>query len=259
MYNKIVKPSGILDQYIEYYYVLESSADHPISGTGRVYPYGNIVLVFHYGHPHLFQKKDQSPTIEPSTVICGQQTSYYDLTPRGNVGMIFVLFKPFGAGMFFDLSMNELLDSNIAFENVVNHEAAEIEERIREAVDLSKRIEIIENFLFQRLTKRNHSCVRLVAAFQKMDTTIGRVTIPELAETACLGTRQFRRQFSRYVGMKPKQYLRIFRFQQLLRLKRENTTLNYAQLALDCGFYDQSHFINSFKNMTGLTPGEFFK
>jgi hypothetical protein len=96
MFRQAIKPSEILKKYINYYYVLETDGLSEFSGKRRVYPYGNIVLVFHYNHPYLFQKRDEPAELEPRTVICGQQTTYYDLTPAGKTGMVFVVFQPYG-------------------------------------------------------------------------------------------------------------------------------------------------------------------
>jgi hypothetical protein len=117
MFRQVIKPSEILKKYINYYYVLETDSLSEFSEKLRVYPYEIIVLVFHHNHPYLFQKRDEPAELEPRTVICGQQTTYYDLTPAGKTGMVFVVFQPYGAGMFFKILMNEIADKNIAFEH----------------------------------------------------------------------------------------------------------------------------------------------
>jgi len=80
-----------------------------------------------------------------------------------------------------------------------------------------------------------------------------------LADTACLSIKQFERKFSGLVGVNPKQYLRTVRFQHVLQIKKSSRFLDYTSLAMECGYFDQSHFINDFKTITGLTPGNFFK
>lgn len=99
--HQIVRPVGILHQFISRYHIMET--DNPVDflPKHRIYTYGSIVLVFHYKTPSLFQKRNELPYIEPKTVLCGQQTQYYDLALAGKTGMIFIVFRPFGAGPVF--------------------------------------------------------------------------------------------------------------------------------------------------------------
>lgn len=77
--------------------------------------------------------------------------------------------------------------------------------------------------------------------------------VNSLAGLTCLGKRQFERVFQYTVGMSPKEYARVVRFQKALWFIQQNKN-NYAGIAIDCGFSDQSHFIREFKAMSGHTP-----
>lgn len=86
----------------------------------------------------------------------------------------------------------------------------------------------------------------------------GMVDIDFLSQQACLSRKQFERLFSEHIGISPKQYLRIIRFQSALHNNSQSNHWSMTQLALESGYYDQSHFINDFKALTGLTPKKFF-
>ena len=259
MIHRVIKPSEILKPYINYYYVLEVKNFAKFPSKQRAYPYGCIVLVFHYEHPFLFQKRNELAEIEPQTVICGQQTSYYDLSPAGKVGMIFVVFHPYGAGMFFKLPMTEIANQNLAFENIVNKEAREIEDKIVNAISIRERITIIEDYLINKLSQNIQDTSQILAAFNKIIYNNGQTSVKVLADTACLSIKQFERKFSSLIGLKPKQFLRIYRFQKVLNILNKKTFNNLTSLAYENGYYDQAHFIHDFKTFTGLTPKEFFK
>ena len=256
MPQKLIQPSIPLRQYIHYYYVVET--DHPddFFPTQRVYPHGNIILVFHYRNPSLIRKPGEESYTEPKTVICGQQTCYYDLGLAGNTGMIFVVFAPFASGMFFNIPMHEIIDKNIRFEDVIGKEADILEDKIQNAVNISERIKIIDDFLMKSLSKNYTYPGQIQAAFGLIKKSDGLTTVESLGEVACLGKKQFERKFASFVGMYPKSYLRIVRFQNLLTRKYQNDKL--ISVALENGFYDQSHFIREFKAFTGVTPGKFF-
>ncbi len=257
--HQIVKPSGILDQFISRYHIIET--DYPIDflPKHRIYTYGSIVLVFHYNNPSLFQKRNGLPYIEPKTVICGQQTNYYDLGLAGKTGMIFIVFKPFGAGVFFKIPMNEIKNENIALEYIIKNKALEIENKLQTAKSIHQRIELIEDFLLKKLIQNYKSHKQISTAFKTINNYEGQISIRTLAEISCLSIKQFERKFSEFIGLNPKQYLRIVRFQNVLQKKKNNCHRSYTSLSFDCGYYDQAHFIHDFKTITDLSPKEFFE
>lgn len=259
MLHQIVKPNGILHQFISCYHIMET--DYPVDflPRHRIYTYGSIVLVFHYNNPSLFQKRNELSYIEPKTVICGQQTNYYDLALAGRTGMIFIVFKPFGAGVFFKIPMNEIENENIALEYIINNNTLEIEDKLQAAKSIHQRIELIEDFLLKKLIKNYKNHKQISTAFKTINDHEGQISIRTLAEISCLSIKQFERKFSEFVGLNPKQYLRIVRFQNVLQKKKNNFHRNYTSLSFDCGYYDQSHFIHDFKIITDLSPKEFFE
>jgi AraC-like DNA-binding protein len=98
---------------------------------------------------------------------------------------------------------------------------------------------------------------RLTAAFQFVLSHFGeRITVTEMARRAHLSVSQLQREFQRLFGMAPSEYvLRV----RLLAARRqlEQTRDSVGQIALGCGFYDQSHFTRAFRSATGLRPLEY--
>lgn len=81
------------------------------------------------------------------------------------------------------------------------------------------------------------------------------IRISELASIACLGKKQFERVFLAMVGMNPKEYARIVRFQKSLKLMQNQPEgIVLAQISYQCGYSDQSHFIREFRTLSGYTP-----
>ena len=259
MLHQIIKTAGILQQFIKSYHIMETNYPIDFLTKHRVYTYGSIVLVFHYNNPSLFQKRNELPYIEPKTVICGQQTSYYDLALAGKTGMIFIVFKPFGAGVFFKVPMNEIENGNVALEYIIKNEALEIEDKLQKAKSIHQRIKLIEDFLLKKLIQNYKDHEQISAMFKTINDHEGQISISTLADVSCLSIKQFERKFSEFVGLTPKKYLRIVRFQNVLQKKKNNCHKSYTSLSFDCGYYDQAHFIHDFKTITDLSPKEFFE
>jgi AraC-like DNA-binding protein len=192
-------------------------------------------------------------------VICGQQTGYYDLALSGNTGMIFVVFNPCGAGLFFETPMNEITNQNLAFEHLVKEEAYVIEDQIQNANSTQERIKIIEDFLIRKLIRNHRNYNHIILIFNLINKSKGSISVKKLAESSCLSIKQFERKFSELVGLNPKRYLRIVRFQNILHIRESKFFEDFSALAIDCGYYDQSHFIHDFKEITDLSPKAFFE
>jgi|WetSurMetagenome_2_1015567.scaffolds.fasta_scaffold185651_2 transcriptional regulator GlxA family with amidase domain len=85
-----------------------------------------------------------------------------------------------------------------------------------------------------------------------------KLKVSELAKTHNISSRHLERKFREYSGMPPKLYSRIARFQRAVRSYGSTTHGSLTSLALDCGYYDQSHFIHEFKTFSGYSPGQYF-
>ena len=251
-----IEPIKILSKYIKNYFIVE--IDNPIDflPNERVHPCGYATMVFHYGSPSKFQKKNSSKYIEPNLVICGQQTNYYDLSLSGNTGMILIVFRPHGVKSFFNFPITELLNENLSLQDLINNEAVELEDKLLNSPNNKQRIAHLENFLTGRLIY-NNGFERVEHAIKMIENSKGQIQAQNIAYEVCLGIKQFERTFSKYVGINPKKFASIVRFQNVIQMNSKDKR-SLSQIAVDNGYYDQSHFIHDFKSLTGLTPKVFF-
>ena len=259
-----IKPTGILNKYIQHYFIVETDDSIDFLPKERVYPTGNASMVFHYGSPSKFQKKNSSQYIEPNLLICGQQTNYYDLSLSGKTGMILLVFRPHGLKSFFNFPITGLLNENLSFRDLLNNETNELEDKLFNSANNKQRVIHIENFLIKRLITfgegfavHNNEFERVEHAIKLIENSKGQFKAQDIAHEVCLGIKQFERTFSKYVGVNPKKLVSIVRFQNVIQMKSKYKK-SMTQIAFDNGYYDQSHFIHDFKSITGLTPKAFF-
>lgn len=251
-----IEPIKILSKYIKNYFIVETDSEIDYLPKERVYPSGYATIVFHYGSPSKFQKKNSSKYIEPNLVICGQQTNYYDLSLSGKTGMILIVFRPHGVKSFFNFPITELLNENLSLQDLGNNEAVELEDKLFNSPNNKQRVIHLENFLIKRLIP-NNEFERVEHAIKIIENSKGKIKAQDIAHEVCLGIKQFERTFSKYVGLNPKKFASIIRFQNVIQINsKDNRSL--SQIAIDSGYYDQSHFIHDFKSLTGLTPKAFF-
>ncbi len=251
-----IEPIKILSKYIKNYFIVEIDNTIAFLPNERVFPCGNATMVFHYGSPSKFQKKNSSKYIEPNLVICGQQTNYYDLSLSGKTGMILIVFRPHGVKSFFNFPITELLNENLSLQDLINNEAFELEDKLLNSPNNKQRIAHIENFLTGRLIY-NNEFERVEHAIKMIENSKGQIKAQNIAYEVCLGIKQFERTFSKYVGINPKKFASIVRFQNVIQMDSKDKR-SLSQIAVDNGYYDQSHFNHDFKSLTDLTPRNFF-
>jgi len=258
--SEIIFPSCQLKPFINYYWIVELNNPYiDISYSQRIVPNGMTELFFHFGDK-LISSKENIKTTHPAISISGQTTSFFDVFQTGKTGFISILFKPHSVKLFFDLSpveiSNEIIDLNL----IIKNEAKIILEKIEEIKDNSIRIQIIENFLIKQYKEKNtYNFNRLSNCFKSIHITKGNIKISDLAKITCLSDKQFYRVFLEYTGISPKEFIKIIRVQNALAQLQQNKQKDLFQMAISCGYYDQSHFIKDFKILTGFTPKEYLE
>jgi AraC-like DNA-binding protein len=176
-----------------------------------------------------------------------------------HVSIIGVHFWPGGAFPFFKLPVSELADRHVELDALWGESASELRERLCAARTSARRFRLLENALTSRLYSRteNHYAVRFALkafASAESEQTIARVT-----QKIGLSQRRLIQVFKEEVGMSPKLFCRVRRFQNVLASVREEAAPDWARVAVDFGYFDQSHFINDFRFFCGLTPTEYVR
>lgn len=249
---KLIKPSLALAPYIHYYWILQMDAITPV--TERIIPVGCIHLTFHKGK-RLFSSS--LAELQPQTFVSGHSGTYSDVTSTGNIHMIDVVFRPYTPKLFFQTPVNLFYNANISVDDLEDIALSDLSKQVSDLPDDDQCIQLIESFLLKRMYScPEYNLKRMSAAIHEINQN-PESDITGLAETCCLSNKQFNRIFTEYIGTHPKEFIRIIRLQRALYTLQNQPTINFAQLAYECGFYDQSHFIKEFKTFSGYTPGEY--
>lgn len=248
----IIPPSPALCRYIRYYWILQTDAADAV--TERTFPEGCIQLFFHKRSP-LFSLADQK--LQPRNFICGHGDGYTDICTTGAVEMLVVVFQPHAAKLFFRKPLSLFQGEHVAVEDLEDRALAELTRKIADTQSHTGCIALIEEFLLRRLAMGPDYNVDRLGALLRHINLDPYMDVGQLANAACLSTKQLTRIFAEYIGASPKEFLRIIRIQRALFLLQQNPQYNFAQVAYGCGFADQSHMIREFKLFTGYTPLEY--
>jgi len=252
----ISKPSEILSPYIKQYWMIDNCFGQNESHIQQIIPSGLMELAF-----YLADKPESSNNpIPDKSVISGQINEPYEINVNGNLSMFSVSFQPEGAMMFFDLPLIKIFGKNVSLRNIIKNVVSQLEAELFNADSFHDKIRIIEKFLIKQLNKNYKQYIenRISHSVKLINKTRGRIAIDFLASSACLSRKQYERVFKDYIGIAPKQFLRIVRFQNIIYEKQLDIKIPLTKLAYDCGYFDQSHMIHEFKLLSGNTPRRYF-
>lgn len=242
---RIYQPREELRPYVRYYWELES--DEPFSVL--TFPIGCPQIIFHRRTPLFIPELS---TRQDKFTISGQVNFPAHIASDGDTEMIVTVFYPHTIGMFIDTPPSTFYNQEISGFDIGNKHLNRLANRVFEYTDSSESaISIIEHWLTSRISQSLNS-QRIGAALSAILHSPS-TSIDTLAGVACLGTKQFGRLFREYVGMNPKEYCRIARFQRALKMMQLGSH-DYAGIAYASGYSDQSHFIRDFRQFSGLTP-----
>lgn len=163
-------------------------------------------------------------------------------------------FKPGGAAPFLPLPASELDNEVVSLETLWGAAAADLREQLLAAALPESRFRILEQFLLARLAQERESRPAVSFALSAFQVARARPSIAEITEQLGLNPKRFIHLFREEVGLTPKRFCRVLRFQEVLRLIEQGQQIEWADIALGCGYYDQAHFIHDFQDFSGLSP-----
>jgi AraC-like DNA-binding protein len=234
-------------------------ADAPSHSRERILPSGTIELVINLCDDEVRiydARQPESYRRFPGIVISGTYAGAFVIDPSQHASMMGVHFRPGGAFAFFGGAVGELTSSHVALEALWGRPATELRERLCAAASPQKRFRILENMLNSRLRRLSeHAAVSL--ALEIFGSAGIGDSVHAVAERVGLSQRRLIQVFTAQVGLTPKLFCRVLRFQQVREYVDQATTLNWGQVALACNYCDQSHLIRDFQKFSGLTPTDY--
>jgi AraC-like DNA-binding protein len=267
-------PGPPLSEFVECFWLL-AGAQTP--RKERILPSGTIELVINL-------REDEMRIHDPTrserykrfsgAILSGTYSKVFICDAMQHESIVGVHFKPGGAFPFLGVAANELADAHTDLADLWGRSALELRVRLCEVTTPRARFRIMEKFLTERLHHRAVKChPALLRALNMFGQTGTAATVRDVAHEIGLCQRRFIQLFKAQVGVAPKLFCRLLRFQRARTLSahietphidrtqrmRQDSRIDWAQLALTCGYFDQSHLINDFEEFSGLSPTEYLR
>lgn len=247
----VLKPCEALRPYIRYYWTFETSEDMSV----LTFPIGCLQLIFHRRSRFYIPELE---AVQARFSISGQVNFPARIQSSGDVETIVVVFHPHAIGTMFNIPVSAFYNQEIDGYSLGDKSLNILANDVLNADDAAEAIKIIEKWLLSRLEDTAIYNFKRVGASLKLLFHDNTISVENMAQLACLSRKQFERVFFNAVGMKPKEYFNVARFQKSLWLM-QNGNRNFADIAYSCGYSDQSHFIRECRRYSGTTPAELLK
>ena len=247
------RPAPPLRHLVRYYYQVQTR----LEGQGVLQPVparSAQAIEFTFGTPYEVRRLDRG-TIEqahPVALIGAQTFRRVDLVMRGSVDAFTIVFRPGGLVTLFHLPGDVMTNDHFEGEAALGRPLAELQQRLGDVASFGDRVRVANECLASRQTGDALSATAKAAA--EVLRCSGCVRVSQLASGAGVGIRQFERRFMFEVGIPPKLFARIVRFEAALRCKAAAPDTTWTDVAHALGYHDQMHMVHDFNQLSGGSP-----
>jgi AraC-like DNA-binding protein len=246
-----IEPDSSLSQWVDCYWFADSMS--AVREKKKIIPDGFPEIIFHYRDPYRINISG-SWHLQSKALFAGQLRKFFYLENTGASGMVGIKFKPAALAHFFNLNMIAYTGQVLSLQRVIGGISPKF--KIHEPI-LPEQMANVLNQELRQLIKPHTNEVSIVnRCLDLIFSRKGNLEVAELLNHISITERQLQRLFNRYVGLAPKFYCRIVRFSHIFSLM-EQQDASWVEIALESGYYDQSHFIRNFKAFTGEDPSAY--
>jgi AraC-like DNA-binding protein len=253
-YRTYIPPPPLSD-FVDMFWSYEGY--DPPHSRERVIPTGTMQLIVNLREDELrvYDRQDHRRFQSlGGSLISGTHSRFVVIDTASQAFTVGVHFKAGGPQPFLGVSAGELRDADVPLDALWGTKATELRGRLLEAQTPEARFGVLEQALLAQVARplTHHPAVAFaLREFQGMTRTR---TVKEVSKRTGLSQRRFIQLFREEVGLTPKLFCRIRRFQEVIRLVGSEPRVEWAELALRCGYFDQAHFVHDFRAFSGTTP-----
>lgn len=245
-------PSPALAPIVERLWLLEGSADE--IAAEPIPPDGHPEIIVHVGEPFV-EIAGGVARPQARVLFAGQLTRAVRVAPAGDSLLVGARLRPYGGFALLGTPQHVLTDRIVPLNDLDPELGGRLAREVAARRDHDDLAAALDAALTPAATSSPAHRVALAPVVALALERRGLVRVGDLAEAAQLSPRQLERRFREQVGLSPKLFLRILRFQEVLNAIRSGEDArSWADVALAHGFYDQPHFIRDFRSFVGESP-----
>ena len=230
--------------------------DHAAHERERILPNGCVQVILNLARDYVLDCAEGHPDVRrPPALVVGARSVYEIVDTSDMADLIGIVFSPGGFSTFAGDAAHYFSNQTVALDSIWAGDTQQLRDHLREIDSPEVRLQCLEQFLARRFASRLDRRERppqIQFALRYFAHNPSIASVSETARQIGWSERRFSQVFREEVGLTPKVWCRIQRFQHAVRQLHAGADIRWAELALDCGYYDQSHFANEFRAFSGV-------
>jgi len=259
MQTKIIIPnSKRLQNYIEYFWLLEGNReDEPAPPI--VTPEATFDIVLSFAGPTVWEGNSQRELALQGSFLSGIRKEPFTINCHSQVSYLAIRFYPKALYQFLHFPLSEIFDQVIELALLDKIFWNHLTEKIASPSDINQRLKIVEAELLTLLESERYTpSLLLEHTLPHIHATNGTLRIKDLCKQMDIYPKRLEREFKKYIGVTPKLYSQIVRFNTALNhINQHNINTQWSDLVYKLGYFDQSHFIKEFTRFLGQPPEQY--
>lgn len=239
-------PRKMLRDYIEHFWLISWELPDGKGHKQSVIPHPNTHISF----------------LKNSSHIQGVHKKKYTHTLEGSGNIIGIKFKPAGFYPFAQragITMNAICNKRVDIDSIFNIHTGQVEQHVLALSVPEDKISYLEAKLFGEKIIDDKQVKLLNAVVEQIKCDKEIMQVKDISQTFGIESRQLQRLFSKYIGLTPKWIINRYRMHDAIFDIESKKKIDWAHLAIQLGYYDQSHFSKDFKALIGLAPKEYMR
>lgn len=256
MHTRVYMPHPALQPYVQVYMHSSVGAERQRMELD-LFPVGHGVLTFILDEEHFLHNTGLNKYYNVRFNFTGQLDHYHQLN-TSSASMLYVMFKPFGAFQFLGIPQHLLINECMSISDILSSQINELCRKMEDHVaDPLYVLKLLEEWLLKQLQKNEKlQTGRVAFACDEIMGSKGNLPISELCRVANMSKSSLEHHFKQQVGLSPKMFSRVIRFNQVNKFLKDTASTDWQELVYRYGYFDQSHFIHEFKHFFGYTPSQ---
>ena len=260
MIFKDFNPSPQLQEFVEVYHLRHFVFSNDKKLPFKPYPPRPEQCIAFYPRGSEFTElvPDGVQIKKPRSVITGQFTNRINRYTTNEFMILIVVFKPGALHRLTGISFQQVMNNHVDLEAVFPTETRQVNERLNSCNDYTEMVSVIEAYLLKmakniKIESRPSDQVLMLVGNKPQ-----KYSLDWLASQACLSPRQLERKFYQYLGVCPKTFARVVRFDQSYKMRLKYPKDDWLSIAVACGYHDYQHMVRDYKEFASTTPNVLF-
>lgn len=247
----------LLKAFIKYFWVMQSEQE--VSIRHKLLPVGNIDMVLNCSAPMTYRPAQRQEIRTQGFHLTGIRRRYALIEQIGTLDLIGIAFFPMGLYPFLKIPVAELTNRTVDLDLLLKNFSARVQDYFIHARSITEKLERLEHELLQILDPALLPPPEHVRAVHALASRVENMSIQDFCDASGIHPRTLERLFQKHIGVSPKFFQRICRFQRVLNQIMHAQAPRFTTIAHEHDYYDQAHCIKEFIAFSGSSPSQFLQ